>query len=86
MFRGNRTDEFHDDNGLTRTCTTKDARLTTFGERSDKIDHFYTGLEDLYTGGLLSEWRRGAMDRVTGRSFDRSFFIHRLAEHVENAP
>ncbi len=86
MFRRHRTDQFHDDHGLARTCTTEDAGLAALGEWGDQIDHLDSRFEYFHMGSLFRKRRRQAMDRIAGRGIHFTLFIHRVAEYVENAP
>ena len=85
MNRGNRADEFLDNDGLANTRSAKDASLATFGEGRDQVNHLDTSFKNLGAGGLLGKKRGGSMNGVVLICRNLTFIVHRATQNVENA-
>src|SRR6266498_1667425 len=84
MFRGNRANKFHDDHCLTSPGAPENTSFTTFCEGSDQVDNLHTCFKNFHAGGLFCKGRRGAMDWIMSCSIYSTFFIHRVAQHIED--
>ena len=82
---GDVVDQFLDDDCLAHASTTKDRRLTAFGERCDQVDHLDAGLEDLRRGGLLCQRGRRSMDGIMVSGLYGLVAVDSLPQNVENS-
>ena len=84
VHRGDRADEFLDDDGLADTGAAEDAGLPPLGEGGDQIDDLDASLEDLGAGGLVGEERGRSMDGIIQVRHHGTFFIDRQAQNIKN--
>ena len=82
---GDVVDQFHDQNGLAHAGTAEEADLAALGVGREQVDDLDAGHQDFGFGRLLDELRRGLVDRAGLVGFDRAAFVHRLADHVQDA-
>ena len=85
MLDGDRTDQLLHQDGLADTGTAEQTDLAALDVRTQEVDDFDAGLEDLDFGLLLLERRRRFMDDVffdIGRKFLQS--VDRLTEQIEH--
>ncbi len=78
--------QFHDDDGLSHTGTAEDTGLATLHERSNQVDYFDAGLEELGFRHLIFERRGGTMDRIVFGCVHRTLLVDGPADDVENPP
>src|SRR6185437_4799418 len=84
---GDIVDEFHDDDGLADARAAEESDLAALDEWRNQIDDLDAGLEELRLGLEVHEARTRAVNRPARRiGGNGRTIVHRLAEHVENAP
>ncbi len=82
---GDVVDELHDQHGLADAGAAEQADLAALGVGRQQIDHLDAGDENLRFGGLVGVSGRVLMDRALVLAFDRTGFIDRIADHVDDA-
>jgi len=85
MCLGDVVDEFHDEYGFAYACTAKRTNLTALCVRREQIDDLNAGDEDFAVGRLVDECRGFSMDRRFFLGFDRTTFVNRFADDVDDA-
>ncbi len=85
MRLGDIVDELHDQNGLADPGAAEQADLAALGVRREKIDDLDAGHQDLRLGRLFGIGRRRLMDRAPRGRSDRTQFVHRLADDIDDA-
>src|SRR5580704_4869724 len=85
MALRNIVDQFHDDHGLTHSCTAERANLSAFGEWTNQVDDFNTRFKNARAGILLQKARRLAVDRISLLKHHRPALIYWITSHIENA-
>ena len=78
-------DQFHDDHGLAHACASERADFAALRKRTDQIDDFNSGFENLDLRVLFHELRSRPMDRVTFRILDGPAIIYRITGDIEDA-
>ena len=87
MLRSDIMNELHDKNCLTNAGASEESDLSASGVRSNQIDHFDTGFQNLGGSLLLIEFRSRTMYRPELLISHRSWIVvNRLPKHVEHAP
>src|SRR5690242_6026518 len=77
-------DEFLDQYGFPKTCSSKESNFSSLNHWRKQIDNFDTSFQDFSFGTLVFEGWRFAMDRICFRySYGRSF-IDRLTHDVDD--
>ena len=79
-------DQFQHVHGLAHAGAAEQAHLAALGERAEQVDDLDAGFQQVGGTGLLFIGRRGAMDLPALCALDRADFIHRIAQHVHDAP
>ena len=82
---GDIVDEFHDQNRFADPGAAEEPDLAAFRVRRQKIDDLNAGHQDLRLGRLFGIGGRGLMDRAPRRGFERTQFVHRLADDIDDA-
>ena len=82
---GDIVDEFHDQNRFADPSAAEEPDLAAFRVRRQKIDDLDTGHKDLRLGRLFGIGGRRLMDRAARRGLERTQFVHRLADHIDDA-
>ena len=82
---GHVIDQFHDQHGLADAGATKQADFATLGIWREQIDDLDARHENRGLGGLVGVSRRFLMDGAQRIALDRSGFIDRVANHVDDA-
>jgi hypothetical protein len=78
-------DELHDEHGLADTGAAEQTDLATTRVGREQVDDLDAGLEGLELGVLLGEGRGRAVDRHVLLGAHRTYFVHRLADDVQDA-
>ena len=82
---GDVVDQFLNQHGLADAGAAEQADLAALGVRREQIDDLDAGDENFGLGRLVGIERRFLMDRAHGLSLDRTLFVDRLADHVDDA-
>ncbi len=78
-------DQFHDDDGLANAGAAEQTDFAAFRIRRQQVDDLDAGNELLGFGRLVDEGRRVAVNRQFRRCLNRSAFVDRFADDVEDA-
>jgi len=84
MNGGNRSDQFLNDHCLANACSSEDPRFSTFGKRSNQVDHFQSGFKYLHSGGLLIESWSSPVDGVSKIGLDITLIVYRTTQYIKN--
>ena len=76
--------QFHNQNRLANTSTTKQANLTAFGVRGEQVNNLNAGDQQLRFRRLLDKFRRVLVNGARGVGFYRPGFINRLTDDVND--
>ena len=79
-------DQLLNQDGLADARAAEQTDLAAAQERLNQVNDLDAGLEHLQVGGLLFEFRRVAMDRITLFGGDSAEVVNRLADDVQDAP
>src|SRR5438270_9396922 len=82
---GNIVDQLEDDDCLANAGATECTYFATFGKRADQVDYFNSRLKNLRFDILISQRRRGSMNRIPFCELNRAPVIDRIAGNIENA-
>src|SRR5690606_584522 len=83
--RGNVVDQLLDQNGLAHAGTAEQAELTALGIPSQKVENLDAGDQDLGFRRLFDIGRSRLVDTARLGRCDWTSFVHRLANHVDDA-
>ena len=83
---GDVVDELLNEHGLPDARAAEQADLAALGVGGEQIDDLDAGHENLGFGRLLDIRRSWLMDRAPRLHDDRPSFVHRIADHVHDAP
>ena len=78
-------DQLHDQHGLADAGAAEQADLAALGVRREQVHDLDAGDENLRFGRLVGIERRLLMDRAPLRGLHRARFVHRIADHVDDA-
>ncbi len=82
---GDVVDELHDEHGLAHAGAAEQPDLAALGVGSEQVDDLDARDQDLRFRRLIGEAGRGLMDGAHGVGVDRTGFVHRLADDVDDA-
>jgi len=82
---GDIVDELHDQNGLSDPGAAEEPDLAALRVRRQKIDDLDACHKDLRLGRLIGIGGRRLMDRAAGCRPNRTQFVHRLANDIDDA-
>src|SRR5215510_228446 len=85
MLDSDVVDELHNQHCLTHPCAAKEANLASAKKRFEEVNDLDSGHEHFEFGRLVLKLRGVTVNRVTLFGRDRTQFIHRLADHVQNS-
>ncbi len=85
VLLGDVVDQLHDQNGLADTGAAEQADLTATGIRSEQVNNLDAGFKCLNSRGLFHETRRGTMNFPFHIGTNRTGFVNRLTDHVQDA-
>ncbi len=83
MFNRDVVDQLLDNDRLAHARSAERAHFSAFGKRTDQIDDFDSGLENLRFCVLLHEIRRWAMNRIAFGEFYRPAVINRIPGNIK---
>ena len=83
---GDVVDQFHDQHGLADAGAAEQADLAALGIRCEQVDDLDAGDQDGSLGRLVGIGRRILVDRPQLFAFDRTGFVDRIADHIDDAP
>ena len=82
---GDVVDQFHDQHSLADAGTAEQTDLAALGVGREQVHHLDAGDENLRFGRLIGVGRCVLMDCALTLTFDRTGFIDRIADHVDDA-
>ncbi len=82
---GDIVDQFQDQNRFADPGAAEQPDLAAFRVRGQKINDLNAGHQDLRLRRLFGIGGRGLVDRAAGRGFDRTQFVHWLADDIDDA-
>ena len=85
MPLGDVVDEFHDQYGLSHSCTTKQPDLSPFGIRLEQVDDFDAGKQNFSGRGEIFKLGRFAMDGICSFLVELFHTIYGLSYHIHQA-
>ena len=83
---GDVVDELLDQHGLADAGAAEQADLAALGVGGEQVHYLDAGDEDRGLRRLLDEGGRGLVDRPLGGGLDGPGLVHRIADHVHDAP
>ena len=82
---GDIVDQFHDQHGLADAGAAEQADLAALGVGREQVDDFDAGDQNRGFGRLVGIGRRILVDRPQHFALDRTGFVDRFADHVDDA-
>ena len=84
VLRGNITDQFLNQHGLSHTRTAKEADLTALLIGAQQVYHLDTGLQQFRLCGLLLKIRRRPVDGLKTHTLRSRLVVNGLSQHIED--
>src|SRR4029078_13220941 len=82
---GDVVDQFHDQHRLSNPGPAEQANLAALGIRCEQINNLDARDQNLRLGRLVSVGGRILMDSAPGFSLNRTGFVYRITDHVDDA-